>query len=402
MPSQVSAQLTFNGGTPLTTYYYNTSTGASTLNPGDVQQINLQATNATSLSTGRYTYSAQVVDIGSGVATLTYSGGTNLLNYGSNAFGAGWTLQGLEHIYSASGGVILDLGDEGRSLWFISGVSGGSTYSDPAGEFSTLTKNAGSGGGWTRTLTNGDQITFNSGGYETSMIDLNNNHTTFSYSSGGNLTSIEDYLGGYSTFTYSGGYLQSIEDPGLAIHDVHELGRKLDAGRVAGRDHLGLYVRFRRAVDADHRPTSHTRSPITYDSASRVATISRPDSTTEKFTNDQEAGWTNSGTSGSPAPATLLAQAGGTYTSPNSNLTTIQPDWMGLGQAGNIIDPLGNVQLFDRNSNGLATVAVDQVNRNTQYNYDSEGECNQHRLRGSQHRVVHIQQRFSAAHPHGR
>ena len=103
MPSQVSAQLTFNGGTPLTNYYYNTSTSTSTLNTGDVQQINLQATNATSLSTGRYTYSAQVVDIGSGVATLTYSGGTNLLNYSSNEFGAGWTLQGLEQITSAIG-----------------------------------------------------------------------------------------------------------------------------------------------------------------------------------------------------------------------------------------------------------------------------------------------------------
>ena len=145
VPSQVSAQLTFNGGTPLTTYYYNTSSGSSTLNTGDVQQINLQATNATSLSTGRYTYSAQVVDIGSGVATLTYSGGTNVLNYSSNAFGAGWTLQGLEHINSESGGVILDLGDDGRTLWFTSGVSGGSTYTDPAGEFSTLVKNSGGG-----------------------------------------------------------------------------------------------------------------------------------------------------------------------------------------------------------------------------------------------------------------
>jgi len=41
VPSQVSAQLTFNGGTALTKYYYNTSTGTSTLNPGDVQQITL-------------------------------------------------------------------------------------------------------------------------------------------------------------------------------------------------------------------------------------------------------------------------------------------------------------------------------------------------------------------------
>ena len=46
---------------------------------------------------------------------------------------------------------------------------------------------------------------------------------------------------------------------------------------------------------------------------------------------------------------------------------------MGVSLARNIIDPLGNDQLFDRNSNGLATVAVDQVNRNTQYGYDSKG-----------------------------
>ena len=168
-----------------------------------MQQINLQATNATSLATGRYTYSAQVVDIGSGVATLTYSGSTNLLNYSSNAFGAGWTLHGLEHIYSETGGVILDLGDNGRTLWFTNGVSGGSTYTDPAGEFSTLTKI--SGGGWTDTLTDGTQLTFNSGGFETATIDLNGNHTTFSYSSGGNLTSIKDYLGNTTTLTYSGG-----------------------------------------------------------------------------------------------------------------------------------------------------------------------------------------------------
>ena len=104
-----------------------------------------------------------------------------------------------------------------------------------------------------------------------------------------------------------------------------------------------------------------------------MSSINRPDSTTEDFTNDQEAGWTNSGTSGSPAPSTLLAVAGSTYTSPNSNTTTIQPDWMGMGLPGNVIDPIGNVQLFDRNSNGLATITVDQVNRNTQYSYDSKG-----------------------------
>ena len=361
VPSQVSAQLTFNGGTPLTTYYYNTSTSTSTLNPGDVQQINLQATNAPALSTGRYTYSAQVVDIGSGVATLTYSGGTNLLNYSSNEFGAGWTLQGLEQITSVSGGVILDLGDNGRSLWFASGGSGGG-YSGPAGEFSALAAN--SGGGWTRTLTDGTQIKFNSSGLETAIIDLNGNHTTFSYS-GGNLTSIKDYLGNLTTFTYSGGYLQSIEDPASRFTTFTDSSGNLTEVELPDASTWNYSYASGGQLTQITDPNSHTAT-INYDSGGRVSSINRPDSTTEDFTNDQEAGWTNSGTSGSPAPSTLLAVAGSTYTSPNSNTTTIQPDWMGMGQPGNVIDPLGNDQLFDRNSNSLATVTVDQVNRNTQ------------------------------------
>jgi RHS repeat-associated protein len=376
VPSQVSAQLTFNGGTALTKYYYNTSTGTSTLNPGDVQQITLQATNATTLATGRYTYSAQVVDIGTTVPTLTYSGGTNVLNYSGNAFGAGWTLQGLEQIIPASGGVILDLGDDGRTLWFATsgggsgGGSGGTTsYTDPAGEFSTLVKN--SGGSYTRTLTDGDQITFNSGGFETATIDLNSQHITYAYS-GGNLSTITDNYGGVTTFSYSGGALQSIEDPAGRFATFTHSGGNLTQAELPDASTWGYQYASGGQLTKITDPRSNSVS-VSYDSASRVATVSLPESATEEFTNDQEAGWTNSGTSGSPAPSTLLALAGSTYTSPNGNLTTIQPDWMGLGQAGNIIDPLGNVQLFDNNANGLATIAVDQVNRNTQYNYNSQG-----------------------------
>jgi hypothetical protein len=129
------------------------------------------------------------------------------------------TLQGLEQIYPVTGGVILDLGDEGRTFWFATAGSGGG-FTTPAGEFSTLSKNAGTGV-YSRTTPDGTQMTFSSGG--------------------------------------------------------------------------------------------------------RVSTIARPDSTSESFTNDQEQGWTNTGTSGSPAPATLLAAAGGTYTSPKSNTSTIEP-----------------------------------------------------------------------------
>ena len=138
-------------------------------------------------------------------------------------------MQGLEQITSVSGGVILNEGDDGRSLWFTgSPGSGGGTYTDQAGEFSTLIKN--SGGGYTRTLTDGTQITFNAGGYETATIDLNGNHTTYSYNGSNDLTSIEDQYSNLTTFTYSSGgsgYLQSIEDPAGRIVTVTNSGGEL-------------------------------------------------------------------------------------------------------------------------------------------------------------------------------
>lgn len=96
--------------------------------------------------------------------------------------------------------MILSEGDRGASLWFTSsGGSGG--YTSPAGDFSTLTENTGSGGGWTRTLTDGTVYTFNSGGYETTSIDRNGLHTTFSYNGSNQLSSVEDPYGKLTTFT---------------------------------------------------------------------------------------------------------------------------------------------------------------------------------------------------------
>ena len=71
---------------------------------------------------------------------------------------------------------------------------------------------------------------------------------------------------------------------------------------------------------------------ITYDSAERVGTVTRADSTTEEFSPAQVQGWTNSGTSGSPAPSVLLAEVGSTYTDPlRQRRPRYSPDWRGMG-----------------------------------------------------------------------
>ena len=146
-----------------------------------------------------------------------------------------------------------------------------------------------------------------------------------------------------------------------------------DPGRPAGLEHLELHLRVRRPNDQVKDPLTNVVS-ITYDSAERVGTITRPDLTTEEFSPYQEQGWTNSGTSGSPASATAAGRRRPRrYTDPNLNQTALRPDWYGLGMTGVSVDALGDVATYDLNSNGLATVAIDQVNRITSFTYDSKG-----------------------------
>ena len=366
VPSQVSATLTFNG-TVGTTYYYNTST----FNPGDVQQIALQATSASSLATGRYSYSMQIVDHGASLTTITYSGTATVINQSSSAFGDGWTLDGLEQITSASGGVILSEGGGGDSLWFAGSFgSGGGTYTTPAGDFSTLVLN--SNGSYTRTLPTGDQITFNSGGYETATIDLNGLHTTYGYTSN-RLTTITDPYSNVTSLTYNGSnLLQSIQDPAGRLTTFTMSGGNLTAVQQADSSHISYTYDSAGRMTELEDPLSHTVS-IAYDAAERVGTITRPDASTEEFSDFQEQGWTNSGTSGSPAPATLLAASAATYTDPNGNQTALRPDWYGLGMTGVSVDALGDVATYDLNSNGLPTVTIDPLNRMSTYSYDNLG-----------------------------
>ena len=359
IPTKVSGQLTFNSVAG-TTYYYDTSQFI----PGDVQQMALQA-DATGLSTGRYAYTVTVGDVRTSTTTTTDSGTATVLNGSGNAFGAGWTLLGLERITSASGGVILDLGMGGVSLWF----SGGGPYTSPAGDFSTLA--AVSGGGYTRTMTDGTVDHFDSSGYETSVVDRNGLATTFAYS-GGNLSTVTDSYAKVTTFTYSGGVLSTITDPASRIATFTHSGSNL-TGVTLPDGNAWAY-----AYDGSHRltqttdPNSKTVS-VAYDSAERVATITRPDNTTETYTAYQERGWTNSGTSGSPAAATLLAEARASQTDANSHTTDQRPDWNGQGLTNEATDPDGNVTTHDRDSNGLATITIDRLNRISQYLYDANG-----------------------------
>ncbi len=245
----------------------------------------------------------------------------------------------------------------------------GSNYTTPAGNFSTLTLTS---SGYTQTLPDGTKINFNSSGYETATVDLNANHVTYSYNGSNQLTSIEDQYGGFTTLTYSSGKLSTILDPAGRLATFTLSSGNLATVQQADGTHVSYTYNGSGQLTQLKDPMSNVVT-ISYDSAGRVGTITQPDLTTQEFSADQEQGWTNSGTSGSPAAATLLAAAGSAFTDANSNVTTIRPDWLGLGTAGQVTDALGDTETFDYNSNGLPTIVIDNLNRISQFTYNSLG-----------------------------
>ena len=371
-PSKTSVQLTFNGSAG-STYYYATSA----FNPGDYAQFAVQA-DATGLATGRYSYSTQVVDYRATNTTATYSGTVTVVDAADAPFGAigqGWSIQGLNRIVSATGGVILDTGSNDR-LWFAtaggSGGSGGSTsYTSPAGDFSVLVQNP--SGTYTRTLKDGTKQEFDAGGYETAAVDRNNLRITYTYDGSQKLINLTDPYGKVTTLGYdANNKLQTVEDPAGRVTTITHSGGTL-TGAVLPDDGTWSY-----AYDGSGRMTSVTdpRSKVVtaaYDAASRVGTITRPDATTQAFNAYQERGYDTSGTSGSPAAAILLAEAKASVVDPRGNTTDLRMDWRGLGKVEQTTDAAQYVSTANRDADGLATITVDRLNRISLDTYDSNG-----------------------------
>ena len=366
VPSQVTAQLTFDGSTG-SSFDYDTSQ----LTPGDIQQVALQA-DASSLPTGRYPYSVSIGDVRGATTTTTLAGSTTVVNDSTSALGSGWVVDGLEKVVPAAGGVVLDLGSAGQSLWFANGS--GSTYVDPAGEFSALVANG--DGSFTRTLTDGTTIQFDPAGQETAELDRNGVGLAYSHDGSGRLSTIQDHYGNTTTFSYDGstGLLDSITDPAGRTTTFAHSGSALSGVTLPDNSTWDYASDGPGQVTRITDPDSNSVA-VAYDAAGRVGTITNPDATSESFTPAQEQGFVpaGSGTQGSPAAPTLLAQAGATYTDPLGNVTNLYPDWQGLGLTDVTSDPLGNVTTAGRDGNGLATVVVDPLDRITQYTYDSQG-----------------------------
>lgn len=361
VPATITAQLTSNNVAG-STVYYNTSG----LNPGDWVQMALQA-NAASLSTGRYPWQITVTN---GTAT-TYSGNVNIVNQSSSPFGAGWSLDSVETLVPVTGGVIL-VKPDGTSLWFANGATAG-TFTTPAGDFSTLTQNT-TTGVYTRKLTDGTAINFDSTGKQTSIVDRDGNTTTFGYT-GGLLTSITDLNNQVTTLTYTAGKLTSITDPANRKATLAYTGSQLISITDPANDVWGYTYDSANDLTKLTDPNTHATT-FAYNFAGRVSSVTRADLTTEQLTPVQINGLAapGTGTQASPATAVLLA-AGDTaqFTDGNNNVWATGLDWLGYGSSVQDADPLADTSLTYIDANGLAWLSANPLAFRTREFFDTSG-----------------------------
>ncbi|MEK7293752.1 MAG: Ig-like domain-containing protein, partial [Nitrospirota bacterium] len=288
-PSSFEVQWSFNG-VAQTTEWYGTSSSGTTV------RFTVQA-DATSLATGRYNWSMNVVAhySGSDIATRLYSGSVEIVNLNASNFGDNWTVTQLDRLVLPSGGALLARGD-GTTAWFTS--SGGS-FSSPAGPFATTTLTQLGDGTYRLTDKFGNKANFSTTGLLTSRVDRNGNTTSFAYIDANGdgiaeeLSSITDPFGRVTAFAYAGGLLASVTDHAGRVTTVTKDGQ----GRVTAitaRDPDGAgplsapvtaysYSGTTRRLTSVTDPLNHATS-VAYDFAGRVSQISYAASSTNSCT----------------------------------------------------------------------------------------------------------------------
>jgi RHS repeat-associated protein len=375
-PTSVADSLVISSGNQASVSNGTIST-SGLVNPGDIMELSLRG-NEDLFSAGRYSWSFTVTATYTNAPTTVttgYSGTLSIVNPASTIFGHGWSLANVEQVLPISGtpgagaGAIVQL-PGGQSLWFATPVGGG--FTTPPGDFSTLVQNGDST--YTRTLSDGTKLNFNSSGYEISQVDRNTNALTFTYS-GANLLSIQDFNNQTTTLTYSGSQVSTITDPANRVVTLSydATGHQLtsiqgpDPGNGAtiptftfGYDNTNDHV----LTMQDPRGHTATFAYVTH----RIATIARMDGVTETVLPLQVQGFRNS--------FALAAETQATYTDGAGNQWQSRHDWQGFGRPTQQQNPRTDVTAMvvtQRDQNGLPWLSADALARRSRYQYDSLG-----------------------------
>ncbi|MEQ1875072.1 MAG: right-handed parallel beta-helix repeat-containing protein, partial [Bdellovibrionia bacterium] len=224
-----------------------------------------------------------------------------------------------------------------RKVAFGAETQGVISYTPVSQDLSSLRRNA--DGTWLRKYRNGHAIHYNSLGLETSATDRVGRTVTFDYDSNARLIEITDPVGQKIEYSYSGDILDSIKDPAGRITKFFFTGDLLSEVKFPDNTTRKFTYTDDGLLTSETNQRNISTS-YTYNEWNRLATIVKPDGTTE-IINDRGS-----------------ATAGNNYVGNNiGQLKSIAP---GEGQVlDGIVDAKGNSTEFDSNIKGFVTKIVD-------------------------------------------
>ncbi len=338
--------------------------------PGNAIPFSVQVTSA--LPTGVFQYKIAVSYPSNPELTpFNIFGQTFVLSSDKSAFGAGWSFTGADRLYAipaesannVSPGVVRVYGD---GSWDYYPSITATTYSNPSGDFGTLTGSAASG--WTYKTPDGQTTNFDGSGRQTLWTSADGYETlglTYNIADGtiNTYTAID---GTVSTFNYSGGQATNITTLGRTVSFTFgPSGGNLTA--ITNPD--GRVRRF--GYDSNHHLTSDRLG-----SSGDPGTVytSWVYGTNGLLTSRTDGEGAAAGTTQIASPSfyafgsTLAPNTWETDTDPLMRVTQTQYDWK--MRVLETINPDGGTEILTRNANGLVTDDLDPMLRDTSYTYD--------------------------------
>jgi RHS repeat-associated protein len=357
LSAHATVTLTFNGVTQSSQTYSLSGDSA-----GDLLTFSQQVSSAVS-SSGHYNWSMQISFDYASPVTVTVTGTYDVVVEDSSAFGAGWSLSGVDKLDVLSGGILREYGS-GGSAYYANNGSGG--YNSPAGDNGTLTAIT---GGYEYTKPDGEEWFFDTNGNLTRYVSADGFQTTTYTWSSGNLVGIDTPDGAHTTFNYSGSLVSSIQT-GSRTYTLVYTGTNLTS------------------IDS---PDGSLRS-FTYDGSHHL-TKDQLGSEQTSYAYDPTYGfldgWTQ-GTGSEKGSYTLTPVSSyGLASAAEGNLYAKQTDpssattWSLLDSKGRLLVQMtadGATTTDVRDNNGWVTSETDPMGRTTSYVLDAQGYVTQETL----------------------
>jgi len=313
-------------------------------------------------STGAYPMEIVVASlVGSNLYFRTVTTKLVVVNTVTSPVAKGWTVAGVQRLYTAGDGSIVITEGDGSAVYF---ANAGGTFTAPAGEFSQLiTGIPGGGSGWTRRWPDSTKAVFNTAGLMTERRDGFNNITTIVYDGSNRVSKVRDPINLPITLTYGTNGLSAIQDTMGRVTNVTVDGSgRLTA--ITDPDNVGTAFGY----DASLRLSTITNrggktTTLGYDSQSgKVATVTAPAIT---FVGTNGADSTGS-------PVTTLAtwqKVGVPYGSTSTPVAAPTADTV----YARLTDPGGHSTRFTANRWGTPAVVMDILGRTDSIRFDANG-----------------------------